>query len=178
MRIISGSHKGRRITAPKKLPVRPTTDRAKEGLFNILHHRIEWETINALDLFAGTGNISYELASRGVSKIYAVDQNRFCVDFIRKTSLELELPIEIIRNDVNKWIASQFQPFDLIFADPPYDVTLESYQGLIDKLIKNKYLKKEGLLIVEHNEHVNLEENNYFQFSRTYGSSTFSFFKQ
>ena len=94
MRIISGTHKGRRITAPKKLPSPPTTDRSKEGLFNILQHRLDFETLNVLDLFSGTGNISYEFASRGVAKITAVDQNRHCVNFIKTTALDLELNIE------------------------------------------------------------------------------------
>ena len=87
MRIIAGSHKGRRITAPKKLPSPPTTDRSKEGLFNILQHRLDFETLDVLDLFSGTGNISYEFASRGVANIAAVDQNRQCVSFIKKPQL-------------------------------------------------------------------------------------------
>jgi 16S rRNA (guanine(966)-N(2))-methyltransferase RsmD len=86
MRIISGSHKGRRLTAPKKLPVRPTTDRSKEALFNILQHQYDWKNTAVLDLFSGTGSISYEFGSRGVKNIIAVDQNKMCVDFIRKTS--------------------------------------------------------------------------------------------
>ena len=99
MRIISGSHKGRRILAPKKLPVRPTTDRSKEGLFNILQHRLNFKSLHVLDLFSGTGNISYEFASRGVVNIAAVDQNRNCVNFIKKTAIELGLIIEISQCD-------------------------------------------------------------------------------
>lgn len=177
MRIISGSHKGRRIIAPKKLPVRPTTDRAKEGLFNILHHRIEWESIKTLDLFSGTGNISYELASRGVDKIYAVDQNRFCVAFIRKTALALGMTIEVIQTDVNKFVQQPFQPFDLVFADPPYDFSVSNYEELIENLIKNNFLEKEGLLVMEHSAHYDFEKNKHFSFSRPYGGSVISFFE-
>ena len=86
MRIISGKHKGRKIIAPKQLPVRPTTDRSKEALFNIIQHRFEFSQIQVLDLYAGTGNISYEFASRGAAQITAVDQNRFCIQFIQKTT--------------------------------------------------------------------------------------------
>ena len=122
MRIISGKHKGRRITAPKKLPVRPTTDRAKEALFNILNHRLEWENISSLDLYAGTGNISYELASRGLSKLTAVDQNKHCAHFIYQTNEALDLSITIVKNSVEKFLANPSGSFDFIFADPPYDI--------------------------------------------------------
>ncbi len=178
MRIISGSHKGRRITAPKKLPVRPTTDRAKEGLFNILHHRIEWDNLRALDLFAGTGNISYEFASRGVNQIYAVDQNRFCAEFIRKTAENFDFNIDVIQRDVYKFVKEPFLPFDLVFADPPYDVPESDYELLIDNIINNNFLLSEGLLVVEHDEHHNFTEHPSFSFSRTYGSSLFTFFEQ
>ena len=99
MRIISGTHKGRRISAPKKLPVRPTTDRSKEGLFNILQHRMDLKSLEVLDLFSGTGNISYEFASRGVKKILAVDQNRHCINFTQKTAAELELDINCLQGE-------------------------------------------------------------------------------
>lgn len=99
MRIISGSHKGRRVLAPKKLPVRPTTDRSKEGMFNILQHRLNFESLHVLDLFSGTGNISYEFASRGVANITAIDQNRHCVDFIKKTTIDLGLTINSLKSD-------------------------------------------------------------------------------
>ena len=97
MRIISGTFKGRRLIAPKQLPVRPTTDRAKEALFNILNHRLDWDEIKTLDLFAGTGNISYELASRGVNNLTAVDQNKHCTYFIHQTAKSFEMPIVVIK---------------------------------------------------------------------------------
>ena len=113
MRIISGSHKGRRIIAPKKLPVRPTSDRSKEAIFNILQHQYDLESTVALDLFSGTGNISYEFGSRGAKNITAVDQNRMCVDFIRKTSKILELNIQVIQMKVIKYLSTKSTSFDL-----------------------------------------------------------------
>ena len=121
MRIISGSHKGRRVIAPKKLPVRPTTDRSKEGLFNILQHRLNFESLHVLDLFSGTGNISYEFASRGIANITAVDQNRHCVNFIKKTATDIGLTINSLQSDSITFLKKKVSHYDLIFGDPPYD---------------------------------------------------------
>ena len=104
MRIISGVHKGRRLIPPKKLPVRPTTDRSKEALFNILQHQYDWSSLKVLDLFAGTGSISYEFASRGVTHIFAVDQNSMCIRFIQETSENLALGINTVQSDVIKYL--------------------------------------------------------------------------
>ncbi len=104
MRIVSGSHKGRRITAPNKLPVRPTTDFAKEALFNILSNRLDFDELEVLDIFAGTGNISYEFASRGVPQITCVDAHAGCVKFIHKTAEELSFPITTVKSDVYKYL--------------------------------------------------------------------------
>ena len=131
MRIISGTHKGRRIAAPKNLPVRPTTDRSKEGLFNILQHRLEFDTLSVLDLFSGTGNMSYEFASRGVSNITSVDQNSNCIHFIQKTSTELSLNINSIQSESTLFLKKNLQHYNLIFADPPYDWEAEAYLGLL-----------------------------------------------
>ena len=113
-RIISGSCKGRRIQAPKKLPVRPTTDRAKEALFNILLNQLDFDGARLLDLYAGTGNISYEFASRGAAQITAVDQNRFCIQFIQKTTAGLELNITAIKEDSQRFIEQNKNKYDLI----------------------------------------------------------------
>lgn len=177
MRIISGIHKGRRLVAPKLLPVRPTTDRAKEALFNILNNRFEWEEVTSLDLFSGTGNISYELASRGVNQLTAVDQNKHCVYFIVKTAEALDLPIHVIKNSVEKFIASpRPTPFSLIFADPPYVYTEEKLITLVDQLVQKEWLTKEGCLIIEHDKHLDLSTHPFFFEERIYGSSRFSFF--
>ena len=177
MRIISGSLKGRRIIAPEKLPVRPTSDRSKEAIFNILHHQYDWENTVALDLFSGTGNISYEFGSRGAKNITAVDQNRMCVDFIRKTSKILELNIQVIQMKVIKYLSTKSTPFDLIFADPPYDMEINQYVNMIETIFENNLLKQEGLLIIEHVEQKKMENHTRFFQSRKYGNSIFSFFE-
>ena len=177
MRIISGIHKGRRIIAQKKLPVRPTTDRSKEAIFNILQNQYYWENSSVLDLFSGTGSISYEFGSRGVKNIIAVDQNKMCVDFIRKTSVSLKLPIRVIQMDVIKYLSSVKKSFDLIFADPPYNIETEQYTQIVKTVFTNQLLNNQGVLIIEHSEREDLEKNFGFVQSRKYGSNVFSFFK-
>lgn len=177
MRIISGTHKGRRIVAPKKLPVRPTTDRAKEGLFNILQHRMDFSTLRVLDLFSGTGNISYEFASRGVPQITAVDENRACVHFIQKTAEQLAFPIQTVNSEVMRYMDRKLASIDLIFADPPYDWTLEQYTELLDKINTHRLPENEIQVILEHSEQLGLEAYPQFDFKRNYGSSVFSFFE-
>ena len=143
MRIISGNYKGRRIIAPKKLPVRPTTDMAKESLFNILRNRYSFSTISVLDLFAGTGNISYEFASRGAKAITAVDANAGCARFIQQTSEQLEMNINVIKADVYGYLSRAAEQHDLIFADPPYDFETTEFIKIVD-LIEEMY-RVEGL---------------------------------
>ena len=175
MRIISGSHKGRRILAPKKLPIRPTTDRSKEGLFNILQHRLDFITLNVLDLFSGTGNISYEFASRGVTNITAVDRNRHCVNFIKKTAIDLGLSIDSSQCDSISFLKKKTSHYDLIFGDPPYEWDAEAYFVLI--IEAKKSLNESGLIILEHSAFTDISAGQGFDFSRTYGGSVFSFFK-
>lgn len=177
MRIISGFHRGKRILAPKKLPVRPTTDRSKEALFNILQHQFDWENTSALDLFSGTGSISYEFGSRGAKEIIAVDQNKMCNDFIRKTSERLELNIKAIKMDAIKYLSTISKSYNLIFADPPYHHKTHQYISLIETIFVNNLLKKEGLLIIEHSSQKKLESHPRFSQSRKYGSNVFSFFE-
>lgn len=177
MRIISGRHKGRRLLAPKNLPVRPTTDRAKEALFNILNHRLEWENVRSLDLFAGTGNISFELASRGVEQLTAVDQNRHCIHFISTTAAELEMPITVVKKSVEKFLLYPNGPYDFIFADPPYAFTKKSLEELVTNLLENPWLRPNGLLVLEHDKHVPMDDHPRLQEQRRYGNSCFSFFE-
>ena len=174
MRIISGHLKGRRIQAPRKLPVRPTTDRAKEGLFNILQHRLELDTLSVLDLFSGTGNMSYEFASRGTPEITAIDQNRHCVQFINQTSELLNLNIQTLQSDCFQFLEKTLKTFDLIFADPPYAFDTEQYEKLI--ALGQTKLKPQGILIIEHFEKIHFNHCGGFNFNRSYGKSTFSFF--
>ena len=157
MRIISGIHKGRKITPPKNLPVRPTTDRTKEALFNILNNFYKWNDISVLDLFSGTGSISLEFASRGVKHIKSVDQNRNCISFINNTSYILDLSIVTIKSKVLDFLDSNSNKFNIIFLDPPYTYKLEEYKKILEKLLFSN-LSEDGLIIVEH--YNKLELNN------------------
>ena len=176
MRIISGTHKGRRITAPKNLPVRPTTDRAKEALFNILQHRIDLYGVKALDLFAGIGSISFELSSRGCGDITSVDKHFGCVRFISETAESLELKgVHTVKSDVFQFLEQTAATFDFIFADPPYDL-LQSAE-LADQIMAKGLLNAEGILIIEHSEEEDLSGCNGFTEHRRYGQVNFSIFE-
>lgn len=177
MRIISGIHKGRKIVAPKKLPVRPTTDLAKESLFNILNNRFYFDEISVLDLFAGTGSISYEFASRGSENITAVDQDFGCVQFINKISDDLGLNIQVLKADVFKFLEHTMQKYTIIFADPPYAFTEDQFQNIHNLVFENKLLEDKGLLIIEHSKHTNLADQDYYSFGKVYGGNAFSFFE-
>lgn len=176
MRIISGIWKGKRLIAPKKLPVRPTTDFAKEGLFNILGNRFDLDQLSVLDLFAGTGNISYEFGSRGAQKITAVDAHTGCVGFIRKTAEQLELPIHTIKSDVFAFLKKSTDSYNLVFADPPYALEVSDFEKLVSLVLENSVLKEDGTLIVEHGKHTDLSYLTGYIESRKYGGSMFSFF--
>jgi len=176
MRIISGQHKGRRIMAPKKLPVRPTTDMAKEALFNILNNQYYFDEISVLDLFAGTGSISYEFASRGTERITAVDEDFGCIKFINETVQAFDMPITAIRSDAFKFLEHAESPFTLIFADPPYAFADEQFVKITELVFENKVLEDSGLLVIEHSKHTNLSQLKHFSYSKHYGGSMFSFF--
>ena len=177
MRIISGKHKSRRITAPRKLPVRPTTDMAKEALFNILNNNYYLDEITVLDLFSGTGNICYEFGSRGCEKITAVDGDNGCVQFINKTATELDLNISAFKSDVFSFLEKTTLKSNIIFADPPYDLPLEDFEKIPELIFKNELLAQDGLLIIEHAKQTDLSHLNNFSNKRKYGGSVFSFFE-
>lgn len=177
MRIISGKYKSRRITAPSKLPVRPTTDMAKEALFNILNNRFYFDEVAFLDLFAGTGNIGYEFASRGCKKITAVDGDFGCVQFITKTATELDINISALKSDVFSFLEKTALKSDVIFADPPYDIPLEDFERIPELIFKNELLLQEGVLIIEHAKQTDLSHLPNFANKRKYGGSVFSFFE-
>ncbi|TXE11531.1 16S rRNA (guanine(966)-N(2))-methyltransferase RsmD [Seonamhaeicola algicola] len=177
MRIISGTYKRRKIVAPKNLPVRPTTDMAKESLFNILNNLYYFDDINVLDLFAGTGNISYEFASRGTENITSVDQNYNCIKFINETATAFEMPIETIKSDVFKFLENNTLKYDVIFADPPYDFSTELFANIPQLVFQNNLLEEGGILIVEHSKHTNLSALKHYSYSKSYGGNVFSFFE-
>jgi len=178
MRIISGTYKGRRITAPKKLPVRPTTDMAKEALFNILNNLYFFDEVTVLDLFAGTGSISYEFASRGAKQITSIDQDLGCIKFINKTAETFEMQIQAIKMDVFKFLEKTKLKATVIFADPPYSFTEEQFSKIPTLIFQNDLLEENGLLIVEHSKHTKLSHLENYSYSKHYGGNVFSFFKK
>ncbi|WP_010521160.1 RsmD family RNA methyltransferase [Aquimarina agarivorans] len=177
MRIISGKHKSKRLTAPKKLPVRPTTDMAKEALFNIINNLYYFSQVSVLDLFSGTGNISYEFGSRGTEEITAVDKHYACAKFIENTAAELDLPISVIKSDVFLFLEKSSQSYDIIFADPPYDFSTEQFSKIVDLAFDNSLIAPDGVLIIEHSKHTSLESHPNFSYDKRYGGSVFSFFE-
>jgi 16S rRNA (guanine(966)-N(2))-methyltransferase RsmD len=177
MRIVSGTHKSKRIYAPKNLPVRPTTDMAKESLFNILNNDYYFDEIRVLDLFSGTGNISYEFASRGTQQILSVDQNLNCIRFIQKTADELGFKaITTLKADVFEFVTKHKQEYDVIFADAPYDI--EGLESVIENVFKHDLLANNGVLIIEHPKGHDFSELPNYRNKRRYGNVNFSFFER
>jgi 16S rRNA (guanine966-N2)-methyltransferase len=177
VRIISGKHKGRRIQAPKKLPVRPTTDMAKEALFNVLNNNFNFTGLRVLELFAGTGNISYEFASRGSHPITAVDGDFGCVSFIKKTAAEFDFDITALKSDVFAYLERCKNSYDIIFADPPYHLTQIDFEKIVTLIFDNEILDEEGMFVIEHSKDTSLEHMIHFSFAKRYGGTVFSFFE-
>lgn len=178
MRIIAGALGGHRINPPSKMPyTRPTTDIAKEGLFNILQNNLEFENLKTLDIFGGTGSISYELASRGVADLTVVEKDSPMSGFIKKTAEELKLEnFKVIKMDVFRFIVNCTEQFDFIFAGPPYD--LENIDDLPALIFEKKLLTPKGWFVLEHTPRNRYESFPYFKTSRSYGTTIFSIFIQ
>ena len=172
MRIVAGTHKGRKINPPNNLTVRPTTDRAKEALFSIIDSRYFFTEKTMLDLFSGTGNIAFEFASRGVEKSLAIDNNSSCVAFIKSTAESFNLNVSAIQSDGLTYVQNCKEKFHFVFADPPYDY--ENYQQLKQVIFENNLIKKEGLLIIEHDKGTIFDDDNVEV--RKYGAVHFSLF--
>ncbi len=177
MRIISGKLKGRRFSPPAAFNARPTTDQARENLFNVLNNMLDFEAQNVLDLFSGTGAISYEFASRDCPTVIAVEHNYRHYSFIKRCVEELALDKQIraVRADVFKYLKQNKQPYSLIFADPPFDhPQLESLPSVV---VTPTHLTAEGLFVLEHGPHRNFETYPGFWQLRKYGKVHFSFFR-
>ncbi len=177
MRIISGKYKGRRINPPKNLPVRPTTDMCKEALFNILNNNFNFNDLRVLDLFAGTGSISYEFASRGSQPITSVDGDMGCVMFIKNTTKEFDFNINPIKSDAFLFLEKCKLTYDIIFADPPYGISQKEFEKIVLLVFNNEILEEDGMMIIEHSKHTSLEHMENFSFQKAYGGSIFSFFE-
>lgn len=177
MRIISGKHSGRKIHPPHNMPhTRPTTDIAKEGLFNMLQTRVQIEGATTLDLFGGTGCISYELASRGAGNLTIVEKDPIMLDFIKKNIDLLKIEnAQVLRMDVFQFLSSCTNQYDIIFAGPPYALT--TIDDLPKIIVERKLISPEGYFILEHTPRNNYEKFAGYSFQRNYGSTIFSFFE-
>ncbi len=177
MRIISGKFKGRRIFPPKGLPVRPTTDMSKEALFNVLNNHFSFEGLKVLDLFSGTGNISYEFASRGSDNITSVDGDFGCVKFIKQVAEEYDFNIAAIKSDVFKFLEKNNNSYDIIFADPPYALDQKTFDKIVLLIFDQNLLREDGMMVIEHSKYTKLDHLIHFSFKKSYGGSIFSFFE-
>lgn len=177
MRIIRGRLKGKTITPDKYFKARPTTGFAKENIFNVIENHIDLENIRALDLFSGTGSISYELASRGAAEVIAVENDYRHYLFIKYTAESLGLPeIKAVKQDVFKALRKiKGEKFELIFADPPYQ--LKNIDRLPQLLEENALLHPDTLVVIEHPKTVSFENTPFFKERRAYGSVNFSIFR-
>jgi 16S rRNA (guanine966-N2)-methyltransferase len=177
MRIISGKYKGRRISPPKGLPVRPTTDMSKEALFNVLNNHFSFEGLKVLDLFSGTGNISYEFASRGSTPITSVDGDFGCVKFIKQVASEYDFNIAATKSDVFSFLEKCKTTYDIIFADPPYGFDQKIFEKIVLLIFEKGLLNEDGMMIIEHSKYTKLDHMINFSFQKSYGGSIFSFFE-
>ncbi|NDW09149.1 RsmD family RNA methyltransferase [Dysgonomonas sp. 520] len=177
MRIISGKYKGKRLTLPKNFKARPTTDFAKENLFNSLSNYINWEETVALDLFGGTGSISFELVSRGCPRVWCVEKDPLNFSFIEKTKKELGAD-ELYTNkmDVFKFLLLTREKFDFVFADPPYD--LKFLADVPKQVLEKDILNDRALFVMEHSKDYDFSHLPFFSEKRVYGSVNFSVFKK
>jgi 16S rRNA (guanine966-N2)-methyltransferase len=175
LRIIGGTHRGRRINPPSNFKARPTTDFAREGLFNILNNRVDFESIDVLDLFAGTGSISYEFASRGVKSVHLVEKDIKHISGIKKILNDMDLQnVRPIHIDVKAYLKTCSIKYDIVFADPPYE--LSWLQELPDIVTQAGIIKEGGVFILEHPRDISFTNHKLFFEHRNYGGVNFSFF--
>lgn len=176
MRIIGGKYKGRRINPSSDFKARPTTDFAREGLFNILNNRVDFESVNVLDLFSGTGSISYEFASRGAPVVHLAEKDKGHISFIRKMVSEMDLTtVKPIHIDVKAYLRACKFKYDIVFADPPFE--LPWLNTIPDLVISAGILKDDGFFVLEHPKNSTFISHKYFVEHRNYGGVNFSFFR-
>lgn len=176
MRIIGGTHRGRRIEPPSNFKARPTTDFAREGLFNILNNRIDFETSSILDLFSGTGSISYEFASRGAAQVHLIDKDPKHIAGIKRIIKDIGFEnIRPIHIDVKAYLKTCSIKYDVVFADPPYD--LSWLKEIPDLVTKSGIIKDDGFFILEHPRGISFNSHELFFEHRNYGGVNFSFFR-
>ena len=176
MRIIGGTHRGRRIEPPSNFKARPTTDFAREGLFNILNNRIDFETSYVLDLFSGTGSISYEFASRGAAQVHLIDKDPKHIAGIKRIIKDIGFEnIRPIHIDVKAYLKTCSIRYDVVFADPPYDLTW--LKEIPDLVTKSGVIKDDGFFILEHPRGISFNNHELFFEHRNYGGVNFSFFR-
>ncbi len=178
MRIVGGSFGGRRFSPPARIPARPTTEVAKEGLFNMLNNIIDLEGVKTLDIFGGTGSISYELASRGATDLTLIERDPTTIDFIKKTGKELGIEdmLRVIRGDVFKFIKTCTEQYNFIFAGPPY--ALINIDDLPLLVFEKRLLLPDGIFVLEHTPRNDYQKHPNFFRMKNYGTTVFSFFKQ
>jgi 16S rRNA (guanine966-N2)-methyltransferase len=176
LRIIGGKYRGRRIEPPSNFRARPTTDFAREGLFNILSNRIDFETVAVLDLFSGTGSISYEFESRGAASVHLVDKDAKHIAGIRRIIKDMGFEsIRAIHIDVRAYLKTCSTKYDIVFADPPYDLTW--LNDLPDLISESGIINEDGFFILEHPKGTDFSGHKLFFEHRNYGGVNFSFFK-
>ena len=177
MRIVTGKYKGRHFDIPRSFKARPTTDFAKENIFNVLNGYLDFDGIVALDLFAGTGSISLELLSRGCSQVISIEADRDHASFIRQCIQKIGAENgTVIRADVFRYLKTCRQQFDFVFADPPY--ALEKLTEIPSLVLDGDLLKTDGIFVLEHGKQNDFSTNEYFKEHRTYGSVNFSIFRK
>lgn len=175
MRIIAGTLRGRRLNPPQGLPVRPTTDMARESLFNILNNYVVYEDCTVMDLFAGTGAVSLEFVSRGAKEVTSVEINNQCTEFIKATAMQFGIRnLHVVRADVFDLLKRANRRFDIVFADPPY--AIENLASLPDLVFEKQVLTDDGIFVLEHPREYSFEEHPHFWQHRAYGKVNFTFF--
>lgn len=178
MRIIAGKYKRRLIGTVDSLEVRPTTDRVRETVFNLLTHRFEFDGAVVLDLFAGSGSLGFEALSRGAKRVTFVEQQAAVAAMLQVSIEKLGVQSEtlLVRQDAVRFIQAATQPFDLIFIDPPYKSGV--HLGVVNALFERRLLSERGYLVLEHHESETYDAHPHFSFSKNFGLTTMSFFGQ